>query len=128
MTVQEAVKFLEKTEETNMNLFTVSGRSCGKLQKAKLLEAVHTIIDSAKDNRLIPVTPHHTKMEYKNRDIPFIITDNCPTCFFKHNLSLFESFLTRGAKYCRRCGQAIDWSEYDENWKMDWDAYMKKEK
>lgn len=36
---------------------------------------------------------------------------HCPVCFDNPKYSYFESLLDKGVKYCRRCGQAIDWNE-----------------
>ena len=127
MTFDEAVKFLEDVEEQNLNMYVIHGRCNGKLQKARLLDAVHTISQFANDSRFTPKTPHHTKMEYHSEPY-YVITDNCPTCFYDRGLGLFDSLLDKNVAFCKRCGQAIDWSEYDENGKMDWDAYMKKER
>lgn len=129
MTFDEAVKFLEEVEETNLNLYVITGRCSGKLQKTRLLVAVHVIKECAthdcvNDKRLIPVTPHHTKMEFRSETTPYVITDNCPVCFYKNGLGLFDSMLSKKTNFCPRCGQAIDWSEYDEDGKMDWYAYM----
>jgi predicted SprT family Zn-dependent metalloprotease len=63
-------------------------------------------------------TPKKTK-EIEENDIVAgkILNFNCPEC--NHNLFVVFKDLNRVAKYksnyCERCGQALDWSEEDDN-------------
>lgn len=77
------------------------------------------------DCRLNPMKPNHTKVQYSNGN--FWITDECPCCCGNPDLSIWDRLITRTppARYCKRCGQAIDWSEYDSRDSIDWEEYMK---
>lgn len=85
-------------------------------------EAIKQAITMLQDSRLTPRRPHHTKVEYKNA--PHWITDECPRCM-RNGLEIWDRLIDRHAPYCRRCGQALDWSEYDGDRKeIDWQEYM----
>ena len=79
------------------------------------------------DSRLTPHTPHHTKIQYADGQV--WITDECPRCFKNRNIGIWDILIDRYRPYCRRCGQAIDWSEYSGREQIDWEKYMsRKEK
>ena len=81
------------------------------------------LIKEQKNSRLTPMTPDHTKVEYANAEA--WITDECPRCNAK-GLGIWECLLDRYAPFCRRCGQAISWSEYDnDEKKIDFEKYVK---
>lgn len=76
---------------------------------------------ASSNERIVPRTPHHTKVQYA--DGSAWITDECPRCFKSRDLGIWDRLIDRYAPYCRRCGQAIDWSEYEGD-KIDWEKYM----
>lgn len=100
----------------------------GDSRRDDLMISVAEIIDLLKyqeDSRLIPRTPYHTKMAYiVNGKEAFRITDHCPECFERGELGIWDTLVDRHEKYCRRCGQAIDWSEYEGREQIDWDEYV----
>lgn len=59
----------------------------------------------------IPKKPGYTKLMYKckSKDIE-INHPECPYCR-THGLSLWDAAIPVGDKYCKRCGQAIDWED-----------------
>ena len=61
----------------------------------------------------IPKKPHITIMGCAYSDHKRTIT-NCPYCYEVKGLGLWESLIDRPTPYCRRCGQAIDWSEVEQ--------------
>lgn len=36
---------------------------------------------------------------------------HCPNCWKNSDIGYFESLVDKNVPYCRRCGQALDWSE-----------------
>ena len=57
----------------------------------------------------IPKKPRYTKLMYKcNGEDIEINHPECPYCS-THGLSLWDAAIPVGDKYCKRCGQAIDW-------------------
>lgn len=74
-----------------------------------------------KNSRLTPRKPWHTKVAYASGNE--WITDQCPECV-KRGAGIWDTLLDRHAPFCRRCGQALDWSEYDGREQIDWDEYM----
>ena len=62
----------------------------------------------------IPKKPGYTKLMYKcNGEDIEINNPECPYCR-THGLSLWDAAIPVGNKYCKRCGQAIDWTEGEE--------------
>ena len=58
----------------------------------------------------IPKKPRYTKLMYKcNGEDLEINHPECPYCR-THGLSLWDAAIPVGDKYCKRCGQAIDWT------------------
>jgi ribosomal protein S27AE len=59
----------------------------------------------------IPKKPGYTKLMYicNGEDIEFNHPE-CPYCR-THGLSLWDAAISVNDKYCKRCGQAIDWTE-----------------
>ena len=57
----------------------------------------------------IPKKPGYTKLMYKYNGADIEITE-CPYCR-THGLSMWDAAIPVGDKYCKRCGQAIDWTE-----------------
>lgn len=60
----------------------------------------------------IPKKPHITTMEYAYSAGKRTIR-NCPYCYEVRGLGLWKSLIDKPTPYCRRCGQAIDWSEVE---------------
>ncbi len=56
------------------------------------------------------ITVHKCRVENSDELLTYNFT-HCPCCFDNAELKYFDSLIDSGAKYCRRCGQAIDWSE-----------------
>ncbi len=79
------------------------------------------MLKEQEDTRLISRKPYHTKVEYANGGS--WITDQCPECV-ERGVGIWDTLVDRYVKYCRRCGQALDWSEYNDRDKIDWDEYM----
>ena len=91
--------------------------------KRVILDAI-SLLKAQEDTRLVPRTPYHTKVAYKHSDeIVYWITDQCPECVERGELGIWDTLVDRYGKYCRRCGQALDWSEYDGRDQIDWDEY-----
>ena len=60
---------------------------------------------------LEPRKPEKTILEYEvNGEIIKINHPECPRCR-ENGLVLFDAAIPRGDKFCKRCGQAIDWEE-----------------
>lgn len=95
-----------------------------ELPKDLALVALASLKEKA-DTRLVPRKPYHTKVAYKSDgEITYWITDQCPECEERGQLGIWDTLLDRHVKYCRRCGQAIDWSEYEGHDQIDWEEYM----
>ena len=61
--------------------------------------------------RQIPKKPGYTKLMYKcNGEDIEINHPECPYCR-THGLTLWDAAIPVGDKFCKRCGQAIDWEE-----------------
>ena len=61
--------------------------------------------------RQIPKKPGYTKLMYKcNGEDIEINHPECPYCR-THGLTLWDAAIPVGDKFCKRCGQAIDWGE-----------------
>jgi hypothetical protein len=59
----------------------------------------------------MPKKPGYTKLMYKcNGEDLELNHPECPYCR-THGLSLWDAAIPVGDKYCKRCGQAIDWTE-----------------
>lgn len=54
-----------------------------------------------------PKITHHTYI-VDGKEEKYELT-HCQNCF--HNFGYFYSLIDRGTKWCKRCGQAIDWNE-----------------
>lgn len=39
---------------------------------------------------------------------------HCPHCWEDKEIKYFDSLVDKGTKYCRRCGQALDWSDNEK--------------
>ena len=76
----------------------------------RIAEAERMILDAIE--RQIPKKPHVTTMGYAYSAGKRTIR-NCPYCYEVKGLGLWESLIDRPTPYCRRCGQAIDWSEVE---------------
>lgn len=37
---------------------------------------------------------------------------HCPHCWEDREIGYFDSLVGKGTKYCHRCGQALDWSDF----------------
>ena len=58
------------------------------------------------------VTTHKYRQENTEELGEYKLT-HCPYCFWEDKkLGYFESLVDKGTKYCRRCGQALDWSDH----------------
>lgn len=80
------------------------------------------LLKAEEDTRLTPRKPYHTKVKYATGS--HWITDQCPECVERGELGIWDTLVDRHVKYCRRCGQALDWSEYNDRNEIDWDEYM----
>lgn len=97
---------------------------------ASLIADVLALLKAQKDTRLTPRKPYHTRVAYRDENsedgFRYLITDQCPKCVDRGKLGIWDTLVDRHKKYCRRCGQAIDWSEYDGREQIDWDEYMRR--
>lgn len=59
------------------------------------------------------ITIHKAIDGNTNKEITYHLT-HCPYCWEDKTMGYFASLMDKGVKYCRRCGQALDWSEDDE--------------
>lgn len=59
------------------------------------------------------ITIHKAIDGNTNKEITYHLT-HCPYCWEDKTKGYFDSLLDKGVEYCRRCGQALDWSEADE--------------
>ena len=83
------------------------------------------MLKAHEDTRIAPRKPYHTKVAYKEGDEEgYWITDQCPECVERGELGIWDTLVDRRVKYCCRCGQALDWSEYNERDEIDWDEYI----
>ena len=95
MTYEEALKTLDETFIGNLEL---------KVVLSKALE------------KQIPKKPQVTKHKFRVSEDSYETIErhmtHCPYCFWEDDaLKYFESLVDKGTKYCRRCGQALDWSD-----------------
>jgi ribosomal protein S27AE len=59
----------------------------------------------------VPKKPEHTILRYKcNGEDIEINHPECPQCR-EDGLLLWDAGIPVGNKFCKRCGQAIDWTE-----------------
>lgn len=87
------------------------GLTCVKLLKDALGLLKDASISCMPDTRLTPRKPRHTKIKYASGAV--WITDECPECN-ERGLGIWDRLIDRFRPFCDLCGQAIDWSEYDE--------------
>ena len=58
------------------------------------------------------VTTHKYRQENTEELGEYKLT-HCPYCFWEDKeLGYFDSLVDKGTKYCRRCGQALDWTDH----------------
>ena len=109
MTEQEARKFLEIIAP-NLLGDSISVKS-EKLRELMLKEydAIDVAIEALK--KQIPKKPEVHVMGYANSDRKAHWT-MCPSCYEQRGFS-YDILVDPIATYCRRCGQRIDWSEYN---------------
>lgn len=121
MDITEAVSILMPYKATTFG----DSRSGGQISVAEIIDLLNDKLKRQEDSRLIPRTPYHTKVAYiVNGKNEFWITDQCPECVERRELGIWDTLLDRHKKYCCRCGQAIDWSEYEGREQIDWDEYV----
>lgn len=94
VTSQIAVKMVDRYEEAVCEQIAMEARAagvsdCTVLNKAAILEAIE---------KQIPQTPLPEERYYGN--------GKCPRCGVV--------FIDKSTRYCGNCGQALDWSVYDE--------------
>lgn len=61
-----------------------------------------------------PRKPHYTTLKYivKGKEVS-VKHPECPKCV-ENRLFLWDAEIERGQAFCKRCGQAIDWSKEGE--------------
>lgn len=61
-----------------------------------------------------PRKPHYTTLKYivKGEEVS-VKHPECPKCV-ENRLFLWDAEIERGQAFCKRCGQAIDWSKDGE--------------
>ena len=62
-----------------------------------------------------PKKPHYTTLRYivKGEEVS-VKHPECPKCIKNSGLYLWDAEIERGQAFCKRCGQAIDWSKDGE--------------
>ena len=98
MTIEEAIDIIRKSYLVDANGDTDRNR----------IKANWMAVEALK--KQIPQKPRKIKVEYANCDSVWYPTF-CPRCFDNANIGLWDRLIDKETPYCRRCGQAIDWSE-----------------
>lgn len=63
-----------------------------------------------------PKKPHYTTLKYiVNGEEVSVKHPECPRCIKNSGLYLWDAEIERGQAFCKRCGQAIDWSKDGES-------------
>jgi hypothetical protein len=58
-----------------------------------------------------PQTTIHKYRQENTEELGEHKMTHCPYCFWEdEKVRYFDSLVDKGTKYCRRCGQALDWS------------------
>lgn len=61
-----------------------------------------------------PKKPHYSVLRYLiNGQVMMIDHPECPKCF-ENGFRLYEAEIEKGQKFCKRCGQAIDWEDGEQ--------------
>ena len=62
-----------------------------------------------------PSKPHYTTLRYivEGKEVS-VKHPECPKCIKNSGLYLWDAEIERGQAFCKRCGQAIDWSKDGE--------------
>lgn len=62
-----------------------------------------------------PMKPHYTTLKYivSGKEVS-VKHPECPKCIKNSGLYLWDAEIERGQAFCKRCGQAIDWSKDGE--------------
>ena len=78
------------------------------------LEHEKMVLDALE--KRMPKKPQITTHKYRQENTEELAErkmTHCPDCFWEdEKLGYFDSLVDKGTKYCRRCGQALDWSDY----------------
>lgn len=66
-------------------------------------------------NKQIPTKPTISVHRYLyNGEETSVNFTHCPCCFGSIHLGYFDTLVDKDSAHCRRCGQALDWSDtYD---------------
>lgn len=100
MQIKEAIEFLSR--------YLDNEHYTNKCNKA------HKIAISAleKQTPMKPIITHHKYIVASSKKEGEYTLTHCPYCFYEDKeLGCFESLVDKHTKYCRRCGQRLDWSE-----------------
>lgn len=80
--------------------------------------AMDMAIEALKEQQ--PKKPHYTTLRYivKGEEVS-VKHPECPKCIKNSGLYLWDAEIERGQAFCKRCGQAIDWSKETTNREND---------
>lgn len=100
-----------KTQEAIENLKYLISGDCTDSHMG-FVEEIEMAINALE--KRTPKKPTVTTHKYRQANIEelkeYKLT-HCPYCFWDdEELGYFDSLVDKGTKYCRRCGQALDWS------------------
>lgn len=74
-----------------------------------MADALELLFELLKEHQ--PKKPHYTMLKYNvSGKVCSIKHPECPKCF-ENGLHLWDAEIEKGQAFCKRCGQAIDWSE-----------------
>lgn len=75
-------------------------------------ETISTISELCE--KQIPKKPRVTIYQYiYNGKEESMFFKHCPNCFDSLEIGYYDSIVDKSSAYCRRCGQALDWSDND---------------
>ncbi len=99
----------EEAKDVLINITVRFGRSQGKTQFVQAWEKALEAIEKQIPKK--PITSTHKYIMGNTREEGEYKLTHCPHCWENKEIGYFDSLVDKGTKYCRRCGQAIDWSE-----------------
>lgn len=75
-------------------------------------ESADVILELLKEKQ--PRKPHYTTLQYivEGKDVS-VKHPECPKCV-ENRLFLWDAEIEKGQAFCKRCGQAIDWKDGEQ--------------
>ena len=99
----------EEAKQNILNTHIQFGRSNGKTVFNESLSMAIKAIDKQIPKK--PIISIHKYIDSDTKAEGSYNLKHCPCCWENGELGYFDSLIDKDTKYCRRCGQAIDWSE-----------------